>query len=318
MSPFFRGSVRPPRRHPRPWSMNPRLNPDLVMDDANEKENLVEPAEVRLPVTNSIYGKPIESTAVPDLPATNGRHTTGGETQAAVPETYSGTATTGALSGGDIDFPPAGSTEPTSDPVDEIPKGTAQPGQSLGRGSTRDSGTVMIDSPYLNDFVEKASSDPEPHEAIMDVPHVQEHARADSSTIGTAETGRYSGSDYDTQAIDSDGEDAIVDDTTARPAAVDGLGGAGDVPGGFPEASEEALVTASESQVIDEQPASGTASTFTDGTAAGGEPLMEDAQLEVSDEFKPATVIHEEPPEPLISDEQLEVDDEFKPQTKLK
>lgn len=34
MSPFFRGNVRPVKKHPRPWSLNPRLNPDVSKDNA--------------------------------------------------------------------------------------------------------------------------------------------------------------------------------------------------------------------------------------------------------------------------------------------
>lgn len=34
MSPFFHGSVRPPRKHPKPWSLNPRLNPDIAKEGA--------------------------------------------------------------------------------------------------------------------------------------------------------------------------------------------------------------------------------------------------------------------------------------------
>lgn len=299
MSPFFRGSVRPPRRHPRPWSMNPRLNPDLVLEKASEKEHLVEPAGVRLPVTNSIYGKPSAPAVVPDLPATNGRHTTDGETQAAVPETSIGTATTGVQAGADtVDVDSAESAERTYDSGDGIPTDTAQSGQSLSRNSTRDSGTAMIDSPDPHDSVNEISSDQKPPEVMPDVPHVEEHTRVTSSTIETAEAGQYSGSANDTLPIESDEEGAIVDATPAGPAVVEGLD-VDDVPGGFPDASEEALVTASGNPTAD----------------AVDEPLMDEAQLEVSDEFKPATTIPEEPSEPLISDEQLEVDDEFKPQT---
>lgn len=60
MSPFFRGNVRPPRKQPRPWSLNPRLNPDIAKDgpiDArasiygvgNNKE------AITLPVHNGVY-----------------------------------------------------------------------------------------------------------------------------------------------------------------------------------------------------------------------------------------------------------------------
>ncbi|KUI59013.1 hypothetical protein VP1G_06249 [Cytospora mali] len=344
MSPFFRGSVRPPRRHPRPWSMNPRLNPDLIVDETNEKEQPVGQAELRLPVTNSIYGKPAELTPVPDLPTTNGRHTPEEiETQAAVPETTnSSTAAT---------LDPAGTTEPTFNPDDEIPTDNLQPGQSLDRSSTRDSGTAIIDSPYLNDFVEKNNSGLSPPDAVPGLLSAQGHARADSSTIGTAEIGRYSGSVYDTQVIESDEEAAVVQPTPAatgetpfetpfegpagqtawgastsfqHPAAVETPDAShipGGFPDGFPDASSDALATANEGLTADKEPASATASTFTDGTAAVVEPLIDDAQLEVSDEFKPATAVHEEEtpeiPEPLVSDEQLEVDDEFKPQMKV-
>lgn len=295
--------------------MNPRLNPDLVKDEANQKEHLAEPAEVRLPVTNSIYGRPIESTAVPDLPATNGRHTTDGENQVAGPETYGGQAATRFHAGGNTGSESAERTKTISDPGDEAPTEMAQSEQSSPVSSTRDSGTAMIDSPYLTDFVGKTSSDQTPSDTILDVPHVQDHARADSSTIGTAETGRYSGSNYDTQAIESSDEDEETTDVTLT-ATAEGFG-VGDIPGGFPDASEEALVAANKEPTVDEQPALGTTSTFTGGTAAATEPLMDDAQLDVSNEYKPVALIQEGPSEPLMSDEQLGVDDEFRPQTKM-
>lgn len=296
--------------------MNPRLNPDLVKDEANLKDHLAEPAEVRLPVTNSIYGRPIESTAVPDLPATNGRHTTHDENQITGPETYGGQAATRFHAGGNTDTESAERTKTISDPGDEAPTEMAQSEQSSPVSSTRDSGTAMMTSPYLTDLVGKTSSDQTPSDTMLDVPHVQEHARADSSTIGNAETGRYSGSNYDTQAIEStDGEDETTDDVTLT-ATTEGFG-VGVIPGGFPDASEEALVAASEEPNVDQHPASGAASTFNGGTAAAAEPLMDDALLDVSDEYKPAALNQEGSSEPLISDEQLGVDDEFRPQTKM-
>lgn len=65
MSPFFRGSVRPSKRHPRPWSLNPRLNPDLGKDDARTSI-LGLPAQqtdVTLPVFNGVYTKPAPAAA---------------------------------------------------------------------------------------------------------------------------------------------------------------------------------------------------------------------------------------------------------------
>lgn len=288
--------------------MNPRLNPDLVKNESNEKQRLAEPAEVRLPVTNSLYVRPIEYTIIPDLSATNGRHTAKGETQVALPETNSGTAATRVHASDSTGSVSAESTEYTSELGDEAPKEIAQSKHSLGRSSTRDSGTAMVDSPYLNGFVGKTSSNRTPSETILDVPPI-EHARADSSTIGTAEAGRYSGSNYDTQAIESSDEE---DEPTLM---VTGGGfSLGDIPGRYPDGSEEALVATSEEPTADEQLPSDTASSYTGGTATAVEPIMNDAQLEVSDEFKPVALIHEEASEALISDEQLEVDDEFKPQ----
>lgn len=60
MSPFFRGSVRPPRKHPRPWSLNPRLNPDIAKDghiDAHASIYGVgtNKEAITLPVHNGIY-----------------------------------------------------------------------------------------------------------------------------------------------------------------------------------------------------------------------------------------------------------------------
>lgn len=61
MSPFFRGSVRPPRKHPRPWSLNPRLNPAIAKDgngghDARASVFGVGTREdITLPVHNGVY-----------------------------------------------------------------------------------------------------------------------------------------------------------------------------------------------------------------------------------------------------------------------
>lgn len=366
MSPFFRGSVRPQRRHPRPWSMNPRLNPDLLTTDGhpNERElNLAEPAGIiTLPVTNSIYGKPAGFTAVPAEPplpappALDARHTTGGETTqdaVVVPEINGGTAATTTTTtttkrnqaGATItDFDPAGSAvaaegRPKFHPGGDYelaPPTTGAIRQPLFRTSTRDSGTAMMDSHYLNDFVDKSSSGrpSPPEEATLGVPPVQGHARADSSTIGAAEARRYPGVAYETHAIESDDEEAAEEKViptatggTPFETPLEGVpvgqasswGGptAGDIPGGFPVAGEEDPAAEERPAVLD-----GALSSI-DETAAVGEPLMDDAQLEVSDEFKPGVAVHSvysepsEPSEPLVSDEQLEVSDEFKPQTTL-
>lgn len=64
MSPFFRGSVRPARKHPRPWSLNPRLNPDLPEDVRSGTPRFsmlglpIQETEVTLPVFNGVYPKP--------------------------------------------------------------------------------------------------------------------------------------------------------------------------------------------------------------------------------------------------------------------
>ena len=274
MSPFFRGSVRPPRRHPRPWSMNPRLNPDIVMDGTSEKDHPSQTAEIGLPVTNSIYGR------LADL--TGGHTTDGGDpaatVAAAVLETNGGTITptTTTTTDGDV----SKSTGPTFDPGDEAVTETTQPGQSLARNVTRDSGTAMIESPYLNDFVEKGSQGPSSPEETLGVPSDAGHARADSSTMGAAGTVGIVGPVPDTQAVETDEEEKGEDVDSGDP-------------------------------MTDVQ-------TVSDGAPALGEPLMDDAQLDVSDEFRPGTAVRGgEPREPLISDEQLEVSDEFRPQTNM-
>ncbi|PSR94000.1 hypothetical protein BD289DRAFT_451561 [Coniella lustricola] len=61
MSPFFRGSVRPAKKHPRAWSTNPRLNPDLNKEEPARLSILglpSQPTDVLLPVFNGVYYKP--------------------------------------------------------------------------------------------------------------------------------------------------------------------------------------------------------------------------------------------------------------------
>lgn len=69
MSPFFRGSVRPAKKHPRAWSLNPRLNPDLDKGAVPRMSILGLPStdtDVTLPVFNSIYGrKSLDDTKAP-------------------------------------------------------------------------------------------------------------------------------------------------------------------------------------------------------------------------------------------------------------
>ncbi|KAF3768599.1 hypothetical protein M406DRAFT_107490 [Cryphonectria parasitica EP155] len=65
MSPFFRGSVRPTKKHPRPWSLNPKLNPDLGTDGGvGAHVSLLglpsQQTTVTLPVFNGVYSKPDE------------------------------------------------------------------------------------------------------------------------------------------------------------------------------------------------------------------------------------------------------------------
>ncbi|ROW13608.1 hypothetical protein VPNG_04621 [Cytospora leucostoma] len=321
MSPFFRGGVRPPLRHPRPWSMNPRLNPDLKTDNTNEKGTFIDDeTEIRLPVTNNIYGKYAGFTAAhPETPATEDGYTSKDEdvhqTLASVPNT----------NGGSTDLDTAGSTfDLDGDGATE----SAHAGDDfLVKCTTRDSGTAMMDSPFLNDFTDKGSTSlSPPHEGSLGVPLFQGHARADSSTIGTAVTQGLSGAVYGTQVPEADeDEGAFVDHT---PAAVTGetpaetwfeapIGqavtvehGAYEMPGGFPGGSEEVPITADGHFVADRVP------DFVFGSAVRREPLIDDAQLEASEDFRPRTILEEsEPEEPLVSDEQLDVGDEFKPQT---
>lgn len=61
MSPFFHGSVRPVKRYPRPWSLNPRLNPDLDKGSSTRMSILGLPSfetGTNLPVFNGLYPKP--------------------------------------------------------------------------------------------------------------------------------------------------------------------------------------------------------------------------------------------------------------------
>lgn len=63
MSPFFRGNVRPAKKHPRTWSLNPRLNPDLeVLGKDNTRLSILglptQETDVTLPVFNNVYTKP--------------------------------------------------------------------------------------------------------------------------------------------------------------------------------------------------------------------------------------------------------------------
>lgn len=72
MSPFFRGSVRPAKKHPRAWSTNPRLNPDMLGKQQQETGTGTaatprfsilglpsQPTDVLLPVFNGVYLKPL-------------------------------------------------------------------------------------------------------------------------------------------------------------------------------------------------------------------------------------------------------------------
>ncbi|KAK7734673.1 hypothetical protein SLS53_007776 [Cytospora paraplurivora] len=305
--------------------MNPRLNPDLKTDDTNEKGTFIDDeTEIRLPVTNNIYGKYAGFTAAhPETPATEDGHTLEEkdeaedehQTLASVPET----------NGGPTGLDTTGST---SDLGGDAATESAHAGDDfLVKCTTRDSGTAMMDSPFLNDFTDKGSTSlSPPYEGFLAVPTFQGHARADSSTIGTAVTQGLSGAVYGTQVPETDeDEGAFVDH---MPAAVTGdmpaetwleapIGqavtvehGAYEMPGGFPGGSEEVPITASGHFVSDRAP------DFVFGSAARREPLIDDAQLEASEEFRPRTILEEsEPEEPLVSDEQLEAGDEFKPQT---
>lgn len=60
MSPFFHGGVRPVKKYPRPWSLNPRLNPDLNKGDARMSILGLPSFEtgINLPVFNGVYPKP--------------------------------------------------------------------------------------------------------------------------------------------------------------------------------------------------------------------------------------------------------------------
>ncbi|KAJ4419943.1 hypothetical protein N0V82_004657 [Gnomoniopsis sp. IMI 355080] len=60
MSPFFHGGVRPVKKYARPWSMNPRLNPELNKGDARISILGLPSFEtgINLPVFNGVYPKP--------------------------------------------------------------------------------------------------------------------------------------------------------------------------------------------------------------------------------------------------------------------
>lgn len=75
MSPFFRGSVRPVKKHPRPWSTNPRLNPDLGKDNTHLSilGLPIQETDVTLPVFNNIYRRPsLDDIRKPVVDAPNG------------------------------------------------------------------------------------------------------------------------------------------------------------------------------------------------------------------------------------------------------
>lgn len=90
MSPFFRGSVRPPRKHPRPWSLNPRLNPDIAKDGvvAREGNTATAGAPAAIPRA-SIYGVGAHTEEI-TLPVHNGVYTydrrAGADTAAVIAE----------------------------------------------------------------------------------------------------------------------------------------------------------------------------------------------------------------------------------------
>lgn len=73
MSPFFRGSVRPPRKHPKPWSLNPRLNPDIAKETAAAGAPNGVSGTTRRPIVPraSIYGLGANKEAI-TLPVHNG------------------------------------------------------------------------------------------------------------------------------------------------------------------------------------------------------------------------------------------------------
>lgn len=74
MSPFFRGSVRPQRKHPRPWSLNPRLNPDIAKDDRDARASIYgvgRKEEITLPVHNGVYRDVAERTVGIEAPTVN-------------------------------------------------------------------------------------------------------------------------------------------------------------------------------------------------------------------------------------------------------
>lgn len=73
MSPFFRGSVRPPRKHPKPWSLNPRLNPDIAKETAAAGAPDGVNGTTRRPIVPraSIYGLGANKEAI-TLPVHNG------------------------------------------------------------------------------------------------------------------------------------------------------------------------------------------------------------------------------------------------------
>lgn len=72
MSPFFRGSVRPARKHPRPWSLNPRLNPDIAKDGVAARAGNAAAAGAPTTILRaSIYGVGANTEAI-TLPVHNG------------------------------------------------------------------------------------------------------------------------------------------------------------------------------------------------------------------------------------------------------
>ncbi|KAI3400792.1 hypothetical protein diail_2001 [Diaporthe ilicicola] len=342
MSPFFRGGVRPLRRHPRPWSMNPRLNPDLAKDDAHiDEKGILETAEVRLPVTNSLYGRPSEFVPVPDSPTTRAP---AAETKAPFAEAEPAAATAAQTPAPAVDGTDAVGEDADDErrrssvlseqfPIqrhedeDSPEEDNAMIDQFPTHNNTRDSGAFIVESPIINHFVEKGGPGWGSLAASTTEPPANREAEAPSATqpepVESHETSVGPAAAEPVDEAEAEDEDAtpVQEVATAFETPFETpfetsfeepsreLGAAQAPPSGG------AAAPASEDIDRDDQTISSKAPTVSDASAAVGEPLMDDAQLEVSSEFKPEPAVYDEPSEPLISDEQLEVDDDFKPRT---
>ncbi|KKY31513.1 hypothetical protein UCDDA912_g08539 [Diaporthe ampelina] len=329
--------------------MNPRLNPDLAKDDAHiDEKGITERTEVRLPVTNSLYGRPSEFVAAPDSPTTRAPAPpaeTGGplsaaaepaaaQTPAHVADGTDGTDSTDAVGDGAEDERRRSSVLSEQYPIqrhddEDSSERTALIDQFPTHSNTRDSGAVILESPIINHFVEKGGPGWGSLAASTTEPSSTSEAAAAPPGTTQAEAGETHGTAVRSGTTEPvvEGEAESEDATPVQEVAT-----AFETPFETPFENPHEMMPSkelgaaqvphsaapariSEDNERDDQTISSKAPTVSEASAAVGEPLMDDVQLDVSDQFKPEPAVFDGPPEPLISDEQLDVDDDFKPRT---